>query len=130
MIWPQGHDLTMLTQPAAYEARYQCMPFIRWAIAGDVVFVLIGALLPMPLVIREVAIVCFGYVGLVSLVLVLSRKIAFRADQTGITLGGRAFRYRSTTRFFPWADNRQGAVRDGLTRRSDPAPAKHLAGCR
>jgi len=71
----------MLAEPVAYEARYQWTPFIGWAIAGDVAFVLIGALLPMPLVIR--------------------------ADQTGITLGGGPFRYGSTTYFFPWADIRQ-----------------------
>ena len=98
MIW------TMLTEPAAYEARYQWTPYIRWAIAADVAFVLIAALLPMPLVIRVMVIMVFGYIGLVSLAVVLSRKIAFRADQTGITLGGVPFRYRSTTRFFPWAD--------------------------
>jgi hypothetical protein len=106
-IRPRGHDLTMLAEPTAYEARYQWTPFIRWAIAGDVAVVLIGALLPMPLVIRVLVIVVFGYFGLVSLTLVLSRRIAFRADQTGITLGGGPFRYRSTTCFFPWADIRR-----------------------
>lgn len=58
----------------------------------------------MPLAIRVMVIVVFSYFGLSSLAGVLRRKIAFRVDQTGITLGGGPFRYGATTRFFPWAN--------------------------
>jgi hypothetical protein len=94
----------MLAEPTAHEARYQWTPFISWAIAGDTAFVLVAALVPTPLAIRVMVIAVFGYFGLWSLTCVLSRKIAFRVDQSGITLGGSPFRYRSSTRFFPWGD--------------------------
>jgi hypothetical protein len=94
----------MLAEPTAYEARYQWTPFISWAIAGDAAFVLVAALVPTPLAIRVLVIAVFGYFGLWSLACVLSRKIAFRVDQSGITLGAGPFSYRSTTRFFPWVD--------------------------
>jgi hypothetical protein len=58
----------------------------------------------MPLVVRVMTFAIFGVFGLYSLACVLSRKVAFRVNQSGITLGGDPFRYRSTTRLFPWAD--------------------------
>jgi hypothetical protein len=98
------HDLIMLAEPAVYEARYHWTPRMGGSLAGAVVFVLIGALLPMPLIIRLLCIGCFGFAGVNGLAYVLSRKIAFRVDQFGVTLGGNPFRYRSSTRFFPWED--------------------------
>jgi hypothetical protein len=97
-------DLTMLAEPAAYEARYRWTPLMGGSIAGAAAFVLVGALVPMPLIIRVLCVGYFGFAGVNGLAYVLSRKIAFRVDQSGITLGGSPFRYRSSTRFFPWGD--------------------------
>jgi hypothetical protein len=94
----------MIAGPAAYETRYHWTPRMGVSLACAVTFVLIGALVPMPLIIRVVCVGFFGFAGLNGLGYVLSRKIAVRVDQSGVTLGGNPFRYRSSTRFFPWED--------------------------
>jgi hypothetical protein len=58
----------------------------------------------MPLAVRLLVIGVFGAFSLQGLVTCLSRRVAFRVDQAGITLGGSPLRYRATTRFHPWAD--------------------------
>lgn len=94
----------MPAEPGVYEARYGWTPLMGVAMAGDAAFVLAAVLLAMPLVMRVPEIAFFGYAGVVCLAYVVSKKIAIRADQSGVTLGGSPWRYRSTTSFFPWAD--------------------------
>lgn len=94
----------MLSSPAAYEARYGWTPTAGWTLAGGLAFVLTAALVPMPLIVRVITIAFFGWTSLTCIAAIVSRKVAFRVDQAGITFGGTPFRYRSTTRIFPWAD--------------------------
>jgi hypothetical protein len=55
------------------------------------------------LAIRVLVVAVFGWFAVCAVAGVLSRKIAFRVDEAGVTLGGGPFRYSSTTRFHPWA---------------------------
>jgi hypothetical protein len=77
---------------------------VAWAVLGCLAFVLIGLLAPLPLVVKVLVIGFFGWGAINSITYVASRKIAFRVDHAGVTLGGNPFRYNATTRFFPWAD--------------------------
>src|SRR5258708_10287242 len=97
-------DLAMLSGPAAYEARYGLTPTMGWTLAGSLGCALAVVLVPAPLVLRVVAIAFFGWGSLNGLAAMVSRKIALRVDEAGITLGGSPFRYRATTHVFPWAD--------------------------
>jgi len=56
------------------------------------------------LVLRILTIGVFGWFAVVTMAAVLTRRVAFRADAAGLTLGGSPFRYAATTRVFPWPD--------------------------
>ncbi|MEU0545592.1 hypothetical protein ABZ319_37535 [Nocardia sp. NPDC005978] len=56
------------------------------------------------LVVEAVGLLLFGCGGLLVLANALSRKVALRLDEGGITLGGPPLRYRSATRHVPWAE--------------------------
>jgi hypothetical protein len=90
--------------PAAYEERYRFTPTVAWALIGCLAFVLIGILTPMPLVLQVLVIGFFGWGAINSITYAASRKVAFRVDHAGVTLGGGPYRYKATTRFFRWAD--------------------------
>ena len=90
--------------PAAYEERYRFTPTVAWALIGCLAFVLIGILTPMPFVLQVLVIGFFGWGAINSITYAASRKVAFRVDHAGVTLGGGPYRYKATTRFFPWAD--------------------------
>ena len=72
----------------------------------------------MPLVAR-VPLALAGTAGAASCVAYsTSRKVAFRVDQKGVTLGGGPLRYEAQTSFFPW-DGVRAVV---LWRRAAPSP--------
>jgi hypothetical protein len=89
---------------AAYEEHYRWTTTVTWALFGCLAFLLIAILSPMPLVLQVLVIGFFGWSAINGITYAASRKVAFRADPAGVTLGGSPFRYKATTRFFPWAD--------------------------
>ena len=90
--------------PAAYEERYRFTATVGWVVLGGLTFVLIGILIPMPLVIQVLVIGFFGWCAINTIAYAAIRKVALRVDHAGVTLGGIPYRYKATTRFFPWAD--------------------------
>jgi hypothetical protein len=88
----------------SYEERYRWTPTVGWSLLGCIAFVLIGILSSMPLALL-VPIIGFCAWGTGNIITyAASRKVALRVDHAGVTLGGSPFRYKTTTRFFPWAD--------------------------
>jgi hypothetical protein len=90
--------------PSAYEERYRFTRTAAWAVLGCLAFVLICIVTPMPLVLQVLTIGLFGWRAINIITYAASRKVAFRVDRAGATLGGDPFRYKTTTRFFPWTD--------------------------
>lgn len=76
---------------AVYVERYRWTPTIAYAICGDLAFVAIGVFLVPPLIIRIPVIAFFGWAALLSLGAVLSRKVALRVDETGVTSAAAYF---------------------------------------
>jgi hypothetical protein len=89
---------------ATYVERYRWTPTIGIGIALALAFVAIGVFAVPPLIIRIPVVAFFGWAALFSIATVLSRKVALRVDEAGITFGGGVFRYNETTRFHRWAD--------------------------
>jgi len=87
-----------------YQARYGLGGRTGMVIVGSAAFVVLGIVLPMPLAVRIIDFALFGGGALVMLGAAASRRVAFGVDAEGITLGGTPPRYRSGTRFVPWAD--------------------------
>jgi hypothetical protein len=58
----------------------------------------------MPMVLRIAMVAASAWGGLLSVAVPMSRRVAFRVDATGVTLGGGPFRYQTTTRVFPWEE--------------------------
>jgi hypothetical protein len=73
-------------------------------IVGCLVFVVPMILLSPPLILEIPVVGVFGWFALYSVATVISRKVAFRIDERGVTFGGGPFRYRSSCRFFAWED--------------------------
>ncbi|MFD7444630.1 hypothetical protein [Streptomyces sp. NPDC059909] len=91
---------------AVYEARYG---FDRRTVAVLAVSVLFcaGALIPgadFSLGLQIAIFVLFGDGGLFMAAGALTRKVAFRVDESGVLLGGSPLRYRATTVHVPWED--------------------------
>jgi hypothetical protein len=91
------------TSPA-YEARYGWDPRTTGVVALSAVFTAILLLPDMPLVAQVLGLPLFGAGGLFLAYVALSRKVAFRVDESGVLLGGNPARYRSTTAHVPWND--------------------------
>ncbi|MGW7362343.1 hypothetical protein ACWGI8_02705 [Streptomyces sp. NPDC054841] len=53
---------------------------------------------------RIAVVVLFGGGGLLMAAGALTRKVAFRVDESGVLLGGSPLRYRATTVHVPWED--------------------------
>jgi hypothetical protein len=87
--------------PFVYRARYGLGGRTGPVIAGGAVFVVLGMVLPVPAAARITDFELFGGGGLVLLGAAVSRRVAFRVDAAGVTLGGMPPRYRSGTRFVP-----------------------------
>jgi hypothetical protein len=102
--WLTGDDQRMADDPAPYVERYRFTPGIAGSILGCLVFIALAVLTGAPLILEIPVIAVFGWFALYSAATVVSRRIAFCVDERGVTLGGGAFRYNSTTRFFPWEE--------------------------
>ncbi|WP_194814217.1 hypothetical protein [Nocardia sp. XZ_19_385] len=88
-----------------YEERYGFDSKTALVLVISGVFVAVAILLPdMSAVVRILTLVLFGGGGLLMLAAALSRKVAMRVDQSGITLGGSPLRYRQTTQHVPLPD--------------------------
>ncbi|GAB7106686.1 hypothetical protein JCM4814A_50000 [Streptomyces phaeofaciens JCM 4814] len=87
-----------------YEARYGWDRRTVGVVAVSAVFT-VALLLPgIPLLARILGLPLFGAGGLFMAYVALSRKVAFRVDETGVLLGGSPARYAATTGHVPWAD--------------------------
>jgi hypothetical protein len=87
-----------------YQERCDLTVPIAAAIGIDLGFVAAAVLAPTPMVVRVMTCGFFGWAATMSIAAVATRRIAFRVDAAGITLGGTAFRYQATTRLFSWTD--------------------------
>jgi hypothetical protein len=86
-----------------YEARYRPTRRTARLALGCGLFLAVALLpLPLPIVVLDVAF--FGPCGLLLLATPLSRRLAFRIDTSGVTLGGGFPRMRASTAFIPWHD--------------------------
>jgi hypothetical protein len=97
----------MPPEPGCYEERYR----LNWAVAVITTFSLlvIGAAIfePGMQIPGRVILIAFGAYGILPHMIVLARrKIAFRADHAGITLGPTMFPFPSLTSdvFISWAN--------------------------
>ncbi|MEU5534448.1 hypothetical protein [Streptomyces sp. NPDC020362] len=89
---------------AVYEARYGWDLRTTGVIALCAVFTA-GLFLPgIPLFAQILGLPLFGGGGLLMTFGAMSRKVAFRVDETGVLLGGSPVRYRATTAHVPWED--------------------------
>ncbi|MEV0251418.1 hypothetical protein AB0H76_32830 [Nocardia sp. NPDC050712] len=74
-------------------------------VLSSALFVAAAILVPgMSPVLRIATLLLFGGGGLLLVAVALSRKVALRVDQAGITLGGQPLRYESGTLRIPWAE--------------------------
>jgi len=95
----------MAADSFGYEARYGWSGRNARIVIVGLVFAVAG--IALPLVLRIIDIVFFGDGALFFLGVICTRRVAFRVDASGVTLGGTPPRYRSGTRVVPWADIRQ-----------------------
>ncbi|MFG2598021.1 hypothetical protein [Streptomyces sp. NPDC048462] len=90
--------------PLTYQARYGWDRRTAGTVAFAAVFTAVLLLPGVPLLGRLLGLPLFGLGGLFMAYTALSRKVAFRVDETGVLLGGSPARYRATTNHVPWAD--------------------------
>jgi hypothetical protein len=95
----------MAAESFVYEARYGWSGRTARIVIVGLVFAVAG--IALPLVLRIIDIVFFGGGALFFLGVICTRRVAFRVDASGVTLGGTPPRYRSGTRVVPWADIKQ-----------------------
>ena len=103
---PPAHgpsDASILRFPAPYEERYCWTPTMVTGAALGAASLLAAILAPaVPLLARVPLAVAGTAVSVSCVAYSTSRKVAFRVDQNGVTLGGGPFRYEAHTSFFPW----------------------------
>ncbi|MGW3597671.1 hypothetical protein [Streptomyces sp. NPDC005167] len=87
-----------------YQARYGWDLKTAGVVALSAVFTAVLLLPGMPLFAQILGLPLFGGGGLFMSYVALSRKGAFRVDETGVLLGGSPARYRATTSHVPWDD--------------------------
>ncbi|ELP71062.1 hypothetical protein ACKI1I_40450 [Streptomyces turgidiscabies] len=87
-----------------YEARYGWDRKTIRLVACCAAFTAVLFLPGMPLPARILGLPLFGGGGLFMAYMTLSRKVAFRVDETGVLLGGNPARYKATTTHVPWDD--------------------------
>lgn len=98
-----------------YEERYRWTARSGWAFGGLFLFFVLAFVVAMPVVSRVLEAVLFGGVCLLLGWPAVSRKMALRVDERGITLGGSPFRYRATTRLHAWRDIERVVLWDRIT---------------
>ncbi|MGW0826122.1 hypothetical protein [Streptomyces sp. NPDC002845] len=87
-----------------YQARYGWDLRTTGVVALSAVFTAVLLLPDVPLFAQILGLPLFGAGGLFMAYVALSRKVAFRVDETGVLLGGSPARYRATTTHVPWDD--------------------------
>ncbi len=87
-----------------YQARYGWDLKTAGVVALSAVFTAVLLLPDVPLLARVLGLPLFGVGGLLMAYVALSRKVAFRVDETGVLLGGSPARYQATTAHVPWDD--------------------------
>ena len=94
---------SVLRFPAPYEERYRWTADTVTGAALGAAALLAAILVPaMPLLVR-VSLALAGTAGAASCVAYsTSRKVAFRVDHKGVTLGGGPLRHQAHTSFFAW----------------------------
>jgi len=117
---PPAHgpsDASILRFPAPYEERYCWTPTMVTGAALGAASLLAAILAPaVPLLARVPLAVAGTAVSVSCVAYSTSRKVAFRVDHNGVTLGGGPFRYEAHTSFFPW----EGVHAVVLWRRTPP----------
>jgi hypothetical protein len=118
---PPAHgpfDGTVLQFPAPYEERYRWTPAMVAGAALGAASLLTAILVPaLPLLVR-VPLALAGTAGAAGCAAYgTSRRVAFRVDQQGVTLGGGPLGYEAHTSFFPW----EGVHAVVLWRRTAPS---------
>lgn len=96
----------MLRNVDSYEERYRLTGRIAGSLAFSLVFLAVGIFFPLLLPERVLYLAFGGVIVLRAVVVLVSRLIAFRADQAGITLGPDLFNlpFRFSAVFISWAD--------------------------
>nr|WP_055504243.1 hypothetical protein [Nonomuraea pusilla] len=87
-----------------YQVRYSWDLRTIGVLVGCAVFIAALLLLDMPLGAKIPGLALFGAGGLFIAYGVLTHKVAFRVDETGVLLGGSPIRYSATTAHVPWED--------------------------
>jgi hypothetical protein len=87
-----------------YQARYGWDLKTARVVALSAAFTAVLLLPGVPLLARILGLPLFGVGGLFMAYVALSRRVAFRVDETGVLLGGSPARYRATTTHVPWED--------------------------
>ena len=98
-----------------YEERYRWTARGGWAFGVLFLFLVLAFVVPMPVVARVLEAVLFGGVCLLIGWPSVSRRMALRVDERGITLGGSPFRYGATTRLHAWGDIERVVLWDRIT---------------
>ncbi|MFB6705737.1 hypothetical protein ACFCW6_13590 [Streptomyces sp. NPDC056333] len=92
------------TTSPVYQARYGWDLKTAGVVALSAVFTAVLLLPGMSLFAQILGLPLFGGGGLFMSYVALSRKVAFRVDETGVLLGGSPARYGATTSHVPWDD--------------------------
>lgn len=87
-----------------YQARYGWDRRTTGIVGASALFTAVLLLPDVPLLGQILGLPLFGVGGLFMAYTAMSRKVAFRVDETGVLLGGNPARYKSTTIHVPWDD--------------------------
>ena len=94
----------MPPDPGCYEIRFRLAGYeALFSVFGLLLFAL-GIFAPESLIARVAIVAVGGLFTVPYVILLVSRKIVFRADHAGITLGPELPLFHFSTVFFPWAD--------------------------
>ncbi|MFD9004082.1 hypothetical protein ACFV0T_24480 [Streptomyces sp. NPDC059582] len=87
-----------------YEARYGWDLKTTGVVAVCAGFTAVLLFSDTPPLMQALGLLLFGGGGVFMAFMALSRKVAFRVDETGVLLGGSPARYAATTAHVPWQD--------------------------
>lgn len=89
-----------------YQARYGWSRTSLWFLGGGIACTSTMFVRSAPLLIKVLLVVSGVFLLANLLAALIGRSVAFRADQSGVTLGGNPipFWYQATTRFIPWTE--------------------------
>ena len=97
-------DQSMPPDPGCYEIRFRLAGYeALFSVFGLLLFAL-GIFAPESLIARVASVAVGGLFTVPYVILLASRKIVFRADHAGITLGPELPLFHFSTVFIPWPD--------------------------